>query len=490
MASLKQRTISGIKWQVINKVIQKMISVISFAILARILEPATFGLFALAFVMIDGIGLFRTFGIDAGVIRRKECPDIVKDTAFFIVQSSGIVIFIICFFSAPIAAHFFKNPEVKSVIQALGFIFIMSCMGRISQAVLVREMKFKLLSVVEMIGSTLNSVFAVIFALFTPTVWALVGAYLIKQLTITLLTVHFSGYKFKWQFDFKIAKELFHFGKFLVGESVLWFLSGNIGNVAIARCLGTVALGYYALAGNIINFMNSHFTALTSNVLFPAYATLQNDPEDLKRAYLKTNRFVAMINTPFCVAIIILARDLTLTLYGKKWLPIVPLMQLIAFTQIVAGLTISTGTIFNGCGKPKYAYYLALVHLICRIPLIIIFTMKWGVYGTVASNLVLSAIVTPAYFYLMKRIVHYRYRELIAQILPSMYCSLIMAASIFLIQNVFQHYHLVPAFHLHNAYVLLSSVIVGFLAYVAGSFLIDRSSSIEMKQMLFKLESA
>ncbi len=489
MQTLKEKSVSGVKWQVINKVIQKGVSVVSFAILARILEPATFGLFSLSFVLIDGIGLLKTFGIDSGLIQKKDCSEKVKDTAFLMIQLSGLIVFFICYLSAPIAGIFFKNENVVTVIRALGVVFILSCFGRISQAMLVRDMRFKLLSYIEVIASVLNSIFSVVFALITPTVWALVWAYLIKQLSMTALTVCFSPHKFKWQFDWKIAKELFHFGKFLTGVSLIWFANNNIGGVVVGKILGTTALGYLALAGAILSFMNTHFTALISNVLFPAYSTLQHDPESLKRAYLKTNKFVAMFNVPFTVANLLLAREIVLTLYGDRWLPVIPLMQLTAIANIVVPIMVSTGTIFNGCGKPEYSFRLALLNLVIRIPLVIIFTIKWGVVGNIVSALVNLAIVTPVYFYLVKKIVRFSYRELFDQFLPSIYGSCVMAIVILFFQTALHFYQPVWLTVMKIIPLVLFSL-AGVVVYAVSIFLIDRSSSLEAKRMIFRFEGA
>ena len=490
LPSLKEKTISGVKWQVINKVGQKAISVVAFAILARILEPSVFGLFALAFVMIDGVGLLRTFGIDSGIIQRKDCPEQVLHTAFFMIQITGILVFLFCFFSAPLAAFFFKNAKVGSIIRVLGVVFIMSCLGRVSQAVLVRDMKFKLLSVIEMIGSTMNSIFAVVFAMFFKNVWTLVGAYLIKQLTMSVLTIYFSGYRMKWKFDPSTAKELLHFGKFLTGVSLIWFANNNLGSVVVGKILGTVSLGYLALASTVTGFMNTHFTALISNVLFPAYSTLQHDPEALKRAYLKTNKFVSMINIPFSVATILMAREIVMTVYGEKWMPVIPLMQLTSVANIVVPLMVSTGTIFNGCGKPEYSYRLALLNLVVRIPLIILFTLKWGVTGTITSALVNLAIVTPVYFVFTRKIVRFTFRELFDQFLPSIYCSIVMAVAILAGKQIVRFCSPFLVFHFRELFLLAAFSGIAIVSYIGALFLLDRESTLEMKRMIFKFESA
>ncbi len=143
MSSLKQRTVSSVKWLVINNVLQKAINVVAFAILARILQPRTFGLFAMAFIAIDGFSLFKSFGIDSALIQRKDNHlDVVKDTAFFLTQTVGLVIFALFQLAAPIAANLLHNQDVLSIMRALSVVFIFGCLGRIPTALLTKKNAF------------------------------------------------------------------------------------------------------------------------------------------------------------------------------------------------------------------------------------------------------------------------------------------------------------------------------------------------------------
>src|SRR3989338_530231 len=145
MITLKQKTVSGFKWLLVNNILQKVISVGTFAILARILEPSTFGLFAMAFIAIDGISLFKTFGLDVGIIQKKNIPEKANHTAFFIILGLSILLAFICFGLAPFVGTFFNNHELGSIIRALGVVFVMSGFGRVPSAVLTKQLRFKLI---------------------------------------------------------------------------------------------------------------------------------------------------------------------------------------------------------------------------------------------------------------------------------------------------------------------------------------------------------
>lgn len=486
--SIKHKTVSGVKWQVVNKVAQKVISVATFAVLARILEPATFGLMALSFVFIDGIGLFRAFGVDSSIVQRKDLPDIYKHTAFFLISFNGFIMCAICYLFAPFAGHFFKNPEVGSIIRALGIILIINCSGRISQSMLVKSLRFKETSGIEIVGSVVNSIFSIFFAWISPTVWALVWAYVMKQTTMTLLTQFLSPYRMKFQFDWKVAKELLNFGRYLVGLSVIWYASSQLGTVLIGRMLGTAAVGYYALSRNIINFINTHFTMLISNVMFPAYVQIKDDKAALKRAYLKTIKFVSVFTVPFSLGMMVMSKDICLALYGDKWLPIVPLIQLMSAVQIMAPLMASTGSIFNACGKPQYSYRLALTNLVINVPLIIALIPKYKLYGPTFAGILTSLVISPVYYHLVKKLIGTKRHEVFPQLVPSFVCSFIMIGVVFLIKHFVLASPIFPTYHGKHFLELVVLLAVATSTYFLSFYFIDRESFHEVRKLLFKAE--
>jgi len=483
--SLKAKTVSGVKWQMVNKIAQKVISVATFAVLARILEPSTFGLFAMAFILIDGFQVLKSFGLDTALIQRKDNIEEASHTAYFIVQIQGFVLFGICFLVAPVAGYFFHNSDVTSIVRALGIIFIFTSFSKIPMTLLTKAMKFDTLALIELVGAVVNSAVAIVIALFSPTVWALVWAYVAKQFVTAVLARRLSGYRVKWQFSKKIAWELLHYGKFMVGLGILCYVSDNMGNIVVGKILGTTMLGYFALAGNIGNFINTHFTFLFSGVMLPAYASLQHDIEEVKRVYLKTTKFVSLISMPFAVGLIFLAKELVLTLYGWKWISIVPLIQLFGVFQLIVPVLACSGALFLGCGHPKYNYYLSLVSLAVKIPALIFLTHQFGLIGAVASGFVTLAIGLPLNISLVRKIITFRWREFLPQFLLSIYCSGAMIAIILGIRWLSAPWNVLDNMLPRLIYVgMISALSLG--AYLGSAWLFDRAAAVEVKQLLIR----
>ena len=489
MSSLKQRTVSSVKWLVINNVLQKVINVVAFAILARILQPRAFGLFAMAFIAIDGFSLFKSFGIDSALVQRKDNHlDVVRDTAFFLTQAVGFTIFILFQLAAPIAAHLLHNHDVLSIMRALSVVFIFGCLGRIPNALLSKQMRFELIATIDFVASVVNSVLAVVFALISPSVWSLVWAYLFKQITMASLSWYFERYHVKWKFDWKIAKELLHFGKFMVGIGLVGYLIYNLDDIVVGRILGAAALGYYALAFNISQFINAQFIAHVGKVMFPAYVQVQNDSETLKRAFLKTIRFVSVISIPFGMVLLSLAHELVLGIYGEKWLPIVPLIRLFGIVQMVNPLFGCSYPVFWACGKPNIAYRLNLLTLVIETPLLIFMTKFYGLVGTVVAMISLTVVVGPLSAMFVRRIVKFKFHEVLTQLIPSFASGTVMVITIFVFKNISALHHVLSSVTFHHLMPAAFFCLVAFLSYFIAFFFIDRSAVIEVKKMIFGFE--
>lgn len=483
--SLKHQAFSGVKWQVINKVLQKVSSVVTFAFLARILEPSVFGLFAMAFIAIDGLQIFKAFGLDSALVHRKGKLQEASDTAFILIQGLGVVLFLLCYFAAPGVAQFFHQPEIASVIRALGIIFIFTCFSKVPSTLLIKDMRFAVTSAIDLAASLVNCAFAVLFAFLWRNVWSLVAAYLIKQVLITILSRLASGYRFRGQFRWEAAKELLHYGKFMIGLSVLWYLAENLNNVMIGKMLGPSLLGFYVLAENIGNFINTHFVHVLGSVMFPAYASLQHDLSEVRRVYFKTTQFVSLLSFPFSGALIFLAEELVLTVYGAKWLSMVPLIQIFGVLQLAAPILICSGSLYMGCGRPQYNYRLALYTLPVKIPLLYFFTKTWGLAGSVWCNVLVVFLFAPINLYLVHRIVKFDLGPFLKQMLPSIYGTLAMLAVMAIFKPLFP-FDTLSGPILYRILPLMLIMIVGALGYGTSVFLTDRSAVHEIMELLLK----
>jgi O-antigen/teichoic acid export membrane protein len=492
MNSLKMKTVRGFKWLAFNQFIQRVLRLISTAVLARILAPSEFGLFAMAFIAIDAFSFFKSFGVDAALIQKKEDEDFetAKHTAFWIIQATGLVIFLLFQIAAPFVAAGLRNPDLVVILRVLGAIFIINNFGRISTSLLTKKMRFAMVSVIELISSVANILVSIALAYAWKSVWSLVVAYLVKMVITGVMSVMYEPYRAKFVFDRKLAKEMMHFGKFMVGGTIVAYVTNNLEQIIIARYLGAVLLGYFVLARNITSFTQQQVVAHISRVLFPAFASIQNDPQALKRAYLGTARYISIIAIPFSVGIAAVAEEFTLALYGEKWLEIVPLIQVLALTQIVGPLTAGTGAVYMGSGKTKWTYYLNIARLAVKVPLLYFMGKNYGLMGVAYSGIVTQLLFSPITFHLTRRLIPFSTLDWLKQFIPATVSSAVMLGAIYGVKFLLQAYPGLVFFNFHHLLPLIYCALLGLPAYVISFYFVDRQLMRDVFKMVFRLEKA
>jgi len=192
------------------------------------------------------------------------------------------------------------------------------------------------------------------------------------------------------------AKELFAFGKWIMGSSILIFLITQGDDIFVGKLLGTTALGFYQMAYRISNIPATEITHVISQVTFPAYSKLQDNIPRLREVYLKVLQLTAFLSFPVAGLIFILAPDFTKIFLGEKWMPMVPAMMVLALWGLIRSIGATTGPLFQGVGRPNILAKLAVIQLLMMIVIIYPLTNKYGILGTaiaiVFPNLVMQII--------------------------------------------------------------------------------------------------
>lgn len=480
MKSLKQQTITGIKWIAFNSYMQKALSVCTFIILARMLEPRVFGLFAMAFIVIDCLHLFKTFGVDTALVQRKDDVEAAANTAFLIIPVLGLGVFIFVYLFAPYSAILLNEASVTSVVRILGLIFILGAIGNVPQSLLTKQMRFKELVTRDLIAAFFYSLTAILLAYLKFGIWSLVYAYIFRTFLNVVLSWLISGYKPKFEFNKKIAIELLSFGKFIFGSSIIIFLISNIDNFFVGRLLGATILGYYALAFNISTFTIGNFSSLVNRVIFPAYSRMQDDKNDIKKASLKIIKYLSIFAFPFGLILLLLSDELVLLIYGRKWLPMVPALKILALGSMFLPLVSIASPTFRACGKPKLDFNLSLMRIALMLVTVPIMIVKFGLVGAAIAVTFSNLILIPVTFKFLGGLLELKLKDVLVDLKPAIISSIIMSLTIYSFK-IFVGFELIN----FSNKVLFGAYLLGFGAlYFIIYYYLDKALFKEIKLMI------
>jgi len=463
--TLSQRAVRGGVWVFALKAIERIFGLTKLVILARILAPSDFGLLGIALVTMATLDTFTNTGFQTALIQKKESTEAYLDSAWTILIFRGFVIFVILYFIAPVAAIFFKTPEAKSIIQVVGFTMLFKAFTNVGVIYFQKELDFNKQFIYQLSGTLADFIVAISAAFILRNVWALVFGLLAGNFVRFIVSYFISPYRPHISKDFRKAKELFSYGKWILGSSILLFLILQGDDIFIGKMLGVAALGLYQMAYRIANMPTTALSHVMHDVTFPAYAKIQDNPPMIREAYLKILNITAFSSFLISGLIFALAPDFTKIFLGEKWMPMVPAMQVLVLAGLVRSLAVTGGTIFHAIGKPQIDTKLQIIRLSVLAALIYPLSVKWGITGASIAVFWSIFFANLGFSFMVIKITgcgFKRYGKAIGIPLVSM---LVMVSSIFALRSVIDRVEIG---------VLVLLVGVGVLVYLAISYLHDR----------------
>ena len=379
--SLSQRAVRSGAWVFLLRVIQQLFSLARLMILARILAPHDFGLMGIALLSMATLETFSQTGFQQALIQKKHDIKPYLDSAWTFLILRGVILFAILYLIAPYAATFFDAPEAKPIIQVIGLSVIFQAFTNIGVIHFQKELEFNKQFTYQLSGTLTDFVVAIAAVLILGNVWALVFGLLAGKAAMLVVSYLIHPYRPHLSFDIGKVKELFGYGRWIFGSTVLVFLVTQGDDILVGKILGITALGFYQMAYLISNLPATEITHLISQVTFPVYSKIQDDIPRLKDAYLKILQLTTFISFPIAGLIFILAPDFTMIFLGEKWMPMVPAMQILVFAGLVRSIAATTGPIFYAVGKPRIDTKWQIVRLFVIAVLIYPFTIKWDILG-------------------------------------------------------------------------------------------------------------
>jgi len=339
--SLSQRTVRGGFCVFSLRIVQQIFGLARLLILVRMLAPHEFGLIGIAFLTMATLETFSQTGFQAALIQKKEDIRSYLDAAWTVLILRGIVLFAILYFAAPFAASFFDAPKAKPIIQIIGLSVLFQAFTNIGVIYFQKELEFNKEFIYQFAGTFTDFIVAISAVLILKNVWALVLGLLAGNAVRCIVSYLIHPYRSRLSRDLAKAKQLFGFGKWVLGSSILIFLITQGDDIFVGKLLGATALGFYQIAYRISNIPATEITHVISRVTFPAYSKLQNDIPKLREAYLKVLQITAFLSFPIAGLIFALAPDFTRIFLGEKWMPMVPAMQVLVFAGLARSVIIS-----------------------------------------------------------------------------------------------------------------------------------------------------
>ncbi|KKD36537.1 MAG: lipopolysaccharide biosynthesis protein [Limnoraphis robusta] len=432
--SIKQKAIQGVIWSVIQNWGSQAGSLIVFLILARLLTPQAFGLIGLANVFLAFMQIFLEQGFSQALIQRQEIDPEELDTAFWTHVLSGLLLTIISFFLAGFVSNIFEQPKLIPILQCFSFLFFINSLSHVHKAILSREFAFKIMAVRTIIGIIIGGTVGIVMALSGFGVWSLVSQQFIYEAVEVFIIWGAIDWRPKFRFSFQHLRNLLNFGSSILALKFLNFCNKRTDNLLIGYFLGEVALGYYMIAYRVLEVMTQLLVSTTKQVALPTFSRLQTEPERFRQAFYQVTLFTSLIAFPTFFGMITLTKELVISLFGERWLPSVPVMQVLAFAGILNAISFFNGSVFIAIGKPSWKLWLSLLNAVLNLIACLV-AVQWGIVGVALAYVISSYIAFPVSQWAISKLIHVPLLTYLQQFRSPLIGSVVMVSGILIAKH-------------------------------------------------------
>jgi O-antigen/teichoic acid export membrane protein len=385
--SLTHRALDGMIWVAWGNSAMAVLKVVVLVLLTRLLSPTDFGLLGAALVVIGFSLNFSQLGLGPALVQRPALEPRHISTAFVASTGLGILVGALVWLMAPQIARFFRMEGLTSVVRWLALVFPITGVAAVSDSLLQREMRFRLMANRDIVAYGVGyGAVGIVLALLGWGVWALVVAQLTQVSIRSVILLRAGPPLLSARPTWASFLELMEYG---VGQSAARLgviVANQADNLVTGRWLGAVALGLYSRAYQLMSVPTSLLGDVIDKVLFPTMARVQDDSRRLGSAYLQGVACIGLVTLPVGVVAAVLAPELVAVAFGSRWQGLVPAFQVLILgmmfrmsSRMSESLSRATGRVYRRAWRQWL--YAGLVFLGAAVG------QRWGITGVAAGVL-------------------------------------------------------------------------------------------------------
>jgi O-antigen/teichoic acid export membrane protein len=410
-AVLGRQMVKGTGWTVATRLGVQGIGLVSTVILARLLVPSDFGLVALATTLSAALMALSEFGVDVVLIQKQNARRDLYDTAWTLSLIRNVVLAACLALFAPWTATFFDDGRIEAIVYCVALATVIDGFQNIGIVDFRKHMAFHKDFIFMVVGKLATTVITVLLAFVWPSYWALVIG--ILGGTGIRLVLSYGIHPFRPRLSLARWREIFHFSKWLVLNSVCAFLFNRSDTFIIGKMIGAQAVGVYGIAFEIANLATSNLVAPLRRAILPGYAKMADAPENLTKGFVDVFGLALVVGTPVALGIGLVAEPLVRVALGTQWLEAAPLIQVLCLYGFLGIVTAGSGPVYLAMARPHYLAWITGSTTMLMIPAIIFGADRAGLIGVAWAVTMTTAAAVVVDLWLVRRLLGLSFRRLV-----------------------------------------------------------------------------
>lgn len=390
----------------------KVLTFASTLVLARVLDPADFGLVGYALLMLGFLTVLKSGGMGRAIIYRQDLTDDEAGEVFVISMAFALVFTCVAWLLAPAVATFFAQPQMTLVARVLSLSFIINALGETHESQLKKRMQFGRAFTPAIVFSIVRGLVSVALAIAGFGYWSLVWGQLCGDAAYTLSCWGLFRWLPRLRLRRATAATLLRYGLHVVLLELIALAVINADEVIVGKQLGSTALGLYSVAYTLAQICTISLASAVSVAVFPAFAVAQYDHAALRAGYLDVLRYTALVLAPVGAGLLVTAPAFVHAFFTSSWWPMIPVIQALAVYGAIFAIGWSAGDVWLARGRPDIQWKLDSGQLVMLVPALLLGAKVDGITGVAVAQVVAIVPYSAARFWLIHRTLGVSFREI------------------------------------------------------------------------------
>lgn len=474
MSTLREKTVKGTFWTLIEQFSGKAFGFIIQIVLARLLMPEDFGLLTMVIVFI-GIGTsIMESGFGQSLIRTKNLTEADYSSVFYLNIMMATAVYILIYFIAPFVSKFYNESSLTFILRILALVIILKSFVVVQQTIMTINLDFKNQMIVNLISTIIGGCAATIMAFKGFGVWALVFMQLISNSLMVLLFWYFGKWKPKRTFDFERIKYHYNFGYKLMLNTFVNSIFNYIFDIIIGKFYSSSILGFYNRASTFQKFPTILLGRSINRVTYPMFSKLTDSKIQMKKALKRINKLVVYVYAPVMFFLIYNANQIILILLTEKWLQVVPIFQLLCLGGLLQPIQYYNTNIIKSLGDSALLLrinFFSRMFIVLGLPIII----KYEFYHLIVYQAISMFLVTFCFMWFSGLKINYSIIEQFKDLLINLTLCILVSTLCFYLRFIL---------NLTEVWSLIFYVVCFLILYAIFSSLLKLESYILIKELV------
>lgn len=359
-------------WTTIGYGTTQVVRLAAVVILTRLLAPELFGAMILLTSLRVGIELFTDLGIGQSVVvSRRARDEEFYNTAWTLQLLRGMALGGLTLLALPLLHAYYDDATLQRILPALSVFLVLTGLHSISPMIATKELRTKRIAAYEITNGLVQSLLVIVAVVISPTIGGLVAGHILGAIFAAVASYFIlPGLRVRLAFDKSSFWELISFGKWIFISSIIFFLSGYLDRLLLAKYATLALLGIYGVARSLGDAVSQFGMRIANAIVFPKVAAA-SETGALLRLRIDRRRLQFMCLIVVLISLLIAgAHPLVRLLYDQRYIAASSVLPWIGIATWLAIINSLNDSFALGVSKPHISIVGNLVKLLALVLLL------------------------------------------------------------------------------------------------------------------------